>query len=93
MGFALELGLELAGHEEGVIFEFDQLDQRVVRGAAADDEVPLFLEEVEVFAIKDIAIAVAFRDLILSVNGVSFGAALDFAGVGAQVHSLPMLFV
>src|SRR2546427_204556 len=46
----LELGVELAGHEEGVIRQFDDLDEPAVRGVPGDDH-PGLLERAAVHRI------------------------------------------
>ena len=40
--FALELGMELAGHEERMILEFDDLNEFSIGGSAAKDKPGLF---------------------------------------------------
>jgi len=92
VGLALEFGVKLAGHEEGVTLELNQFDQRVDRGETAEEEISLFLEELAIFVVKDVAIAMALGYLLLSVNGAGFGAALEFAVAGAQVY-VSTLFV
>lgn len=61
VGFAQEFRVELAGHEERMIRQLDQLDEQPVRRGAAEDHAGL-LEPRPVAAVELIPVPVPFLD-------------------------------
>src|SRR5947208_9540088 len=67
--FAAEFGMKLAGDEEGVVLQFDHLDQLAVGRSAAEDEVR-FLELVAISIVELVTVPVPFVD---DERAVEFG--------------------
>src|SRR4051794_14207957 len=72
----LELGMELRGHEEGVLVELDHLDETLVGRRGADDEAGR-LQAATQEEIDLVAVAVALVDDGLAVERAGTGAGVD----------------
>src|SRR5205814_7037759 len=89
-GLALELGVELHAHEEGVVAHLHNLDE-VALGVDAPDDQPRGLEPVAVGVVELVAVAVALLDRLVAVSGARAGAGAQRAAVGAQAQRAALL--
>ena len=87
----LELGVELAAEEEGVVGDLDDLDVGGVGGGAGDAQAGAG-EQGFVLAVEFVAVAVAFGDFGAAVGLGGQRAGLEHAGPGAEAHGAAHLF-
>ena len=85
VGFALEFGVELAGDEEGVIFEFDDFDEFAVGRCATKNEAGLF-EFGAIGVVEFVAVTMAFVDEKCAVEMRAQGVHGELAGLRTQAH-------
>src|ERR1044071_1448373 len=95
--FAVEFGVELAGDEERMLGQFNDLDQLAVGGKSAKDKVRLF-EPLAIGIVEFVTMPVALVDDKGAIKPGGFCADHQLAGLGAQQHSAaffgyPGLFV
>ncbi len=83
LGF--ELGVELAGEEEGVGGDLDDLDVGGVGGGSGEAEACAG-EDGFVLAVELVAMAVAFGDFGCAVGTGGERAGFEMAGPGAEAH-------
>src|SRR5204863_6496791 len=86
----LELGVELAGDEPGMVAELDHLDQRAV-GRDAGEHEPALLEPLAIGVVHLVAVAVALGDLLAIVDPAPQRAFLEHAGIRSQAHRAGLL--
>src|SRR5271165_1200858 len=77
--FGLELGMELAAQEVGMVGDLHDFDVRAVGRCAADAQ-PAGGYHAFILAIELVAMAMPLADLVLPVRSVSQRARLEFAG-------------
>src|SRR5689334_6813951 len=87
---ALEFGMKLAGNEEGVVLQLDDLDELAVGRQAAEDEAGL-LEALLVGVIEFVTVPVAFVDHECAVEMRRHGIHGELAGLGAEAHGAALL--
>ena len=80
-----EFGVVLAGGEERMPFQFDQLHQASIRGRAAH-HISGFQEKIAIGVVEFVAVAVAFIDHLVSVEPLGEGSRRNPAGVDPQAH-------
>ena len=85
VGTALELGVELDSHKEGVAGDLHRLHQTTVGRLTAESQ-PSHLQLGPVLVVELIAVAVALVDLRRAVAVGHLRARRDDAGVLAQTH-------
>src|ERR1043166_9518870 len=88
--FALELGMKLAGDEERMILEFDDLDQFSVRRSAAKDKSGLF-EGGAIGVIEFVAMTMPFVDEEGAVKVGGARADHQLARLRAEAHGAAFL--
>src|SRR2546422_5370471 len=86
----LELGVELAGDEPGMVAELDHLDQRPV-GRHAGEPEPALLEPLAIGVVHLVAVAVTLGDLLAIVDPARQRAFLEHAGIRSQAHRPALL--
>ena len=85
MRFAVEFGMKLAGDKEGMLGQFDDLNQLAVRSKAAESKAG-FLELVAIRVVELVAMAVAFVDDKGAIEPRGFCAHDQLARLGAEAH-------
>ena len=90
-GAALELGVGLAGDEEGMVGQLDHLHQALVGGEARNHETP-FHKGVAIGVVHLVAVAVALVDDGLAVGRCRAGAGHHLAGIGPEAHGAALVF-
>src|SRR5258708_2869899 len=85
VGFAVKFGMELAGDEEGVLCQFDNLDQFAIGRVAAETKVGFF-ELFAVGVVEFVAVPMAFVHDKGAVEAGGFGPNDELAGLSAQAH-------
>src|SRR5439155_6172232 len=90
VGPAAELGMELAGHEPGVVLQLDDLDEAAVRRLAGHDHAR-GLERRTVVVLHLEAVAMALVDDLLTVRLGRLRAGREAGRVEAQAHRAALL--
>ena len=85
MWFTVEFGMELARDEEGVFWNFDDLDQFAVGRVAAEIE-PGFFEFFTVGIVEFVTVTMAFVHDERAVQTGGFGADDELTGLRAEAH-------
>ena len=82
---ALELGMELAGHEPRVVAQLDDLDQATV-GRLAGQQHAAPLERVAVLVVDLEAVAMPLVDDLVAVAAAAFEPGVSLRRVEAEAH-------
>ena len=85
MRFAVEFGMELAGDEEGMFREFDNLDELAVGRVAAESKTGFF-KFLAVSVVEFVTMAMAFVDDESAIETGGFGAHDELARLSAEAH-------
>src|SRR2546426_1180312 len=83
----LELRMELAGDEVGVIRQFDDLHISSIRRRTGNAQSPCSQRDF-ILTIELVAMEMAFVDFQLAVDPMRQSSGLDLASPGAQPHGL-----
>src|ERR1043166_2467934 len=84
-GLGLELGMKLAGDEEGMPGQFDDFDQSAVRGETAE-YVSCFLEALAIGIVEFVTMAMALAHDKGAVEPSRFGSHDQLAGLRSEPH-------
>ena len=82
---ALVFGMELRGHEIGVLGDFDNLDKSCF-GVEACGNHACLAELVDILVVELVAMAVTLGNHLGAINLVGLAAFLQAAGIGAEAH-------
>src|SRR5437667_8360279 len=85
MGFAVKLGMKLAGNEEGMFGQFDYFDQFAIRRQSAEHKVG-FLKSFPVRIIEFVAMPMALIDDKGAIATGSFCIHDQLAGLRTETH-------
>ena len=84
-GFGLELRMELATDEPGMIHYFHHFREAVVRGVSHDPHA-IGSQRLLIFPVEFVTVAVALRDLGLTIGLNRPRVGIEDAGLGSQAH-------
>ena len=76
----------LAGEEERVIAQFNQLRERAIRRSAADHEIPFF-HLLAVFHVELVTVAMALEHFVVLVDFSASVPGTIFGRPGAEAHA------